>query len=311
MNLLSKYFEELSLTELYKLLQARAEIFVVEQNCVYQDLDDIDLRSLHVFYESEGKILAYLRAFEKEDGVVQMGRVLTVSHGTGLGGMLLKAGIREIQEKLNPKRIYIEAQCYATGYYEREGFQICSDPFLEDGIPHVQMILELGAPSHQKGDFMFIRKAARDDLSRIAEIFVFNNRINYLPIFRDEAYSFGKLQVVSLIDTCFEKPESLAGTYVYDDGLIRGFLQIEGTEIQKLYVDPFFQSHGIGRALIEYAVEVHHADCLWVLEKNTRAVSFYRRHGFVPTGERVLEEGTAEHLLRLRRSRPESPALLT
>ena len=74
---------------------------------------------------------------------MQVGRVLTIEHGKGLGGELLKAGLEQIKEKYNPKKIYIEAQCYATGYYEKEGFRICSDEFLEDGIPHVQMELIL------------------------------------------------------------------------------------------------------------------------------------------------------------------------
>lgn len=143
MKFVTKFFEELTTAELYELLKARAEIFVVEQNCIYQDLDDRDYDSLHVFYEESGKVLAYLRAFSKEEGVVQMGRVLTIEHGTGLGGKLLRAGMDSIKEKFQPQKIYIEAQSYATGYYEREGFTICSEEFLEDGIPHVQMEVTL------------------------------------------------------------------------------------------------------------------------------------------------------------------------
>ena len=143
MNLVSKFFNELTACELYEILKARAQIFVVEQNCAYQDLDGKDYDSLHVFYESDGKVTAYLRAFVKESGVVQMGRVLTLEHGKGLGGKLLKEGINQIKEKQAPESIFIEAQCYATGFYEREGFKICSEEFLEDGIPHVEMILKL------------------------------------------------------------------------------------------------------------------------------------------------------------------------
>lgn len=143
MKFVTKFFDELTTAELYELLKARAEIFVVEQNCIYQDLDDRDYDSLHVFYEESGKVLAYLRAFQKEAGVVQMGRVLTIEHGTGLGGKLLRAGMDSIKEKFQPQKIYIEAQSYATGYYEREGFTICSEEFLEDGIPHVQMEVTL------------------------------------------------------------------------------------------------------------------------------------------------------------------------
>ena len=89
MNIEAKFFSELTTRELYEILKARAEIFVVEQNCVYQDLDDKDYESLHVFYEEDGKVAAYLRAFYRDDGIVQIGRVLTLQHGTGLGGKML------------------------------------------------------------------------------------------------------------------------------------------------------------------------------------------------------------------------------
>lgn len=143
MKLVVKYFNDLTTMELYELLKTRIAIFVVEQNRVYQDLDDKDYNSLHVFFEDNGKVAACLRAFLKEDNVVQIGRVLTLHHGNGLGGKLLKEGIAQIKSKMNPKKIYIEAQCYATGFYEREGFKVCSEEFLKDGIPHIAMDLEL------------------------------------------------------------------------------------------------------------------------------------------------------------------------
>lgn len=150
MRLESKLFDELSTRELYEILRARSAVFVVEQSCPYQDIDGVDYRSLHVFYEQEdGQVAAYLRAFWKEPAeglstdVVQMGRVLTVRRGEGLGGRILKDGIEQIRLKFNPKRIFIEAQCYARGFYEREGFAVCSEAFLEDGIPHVGMELAL------------------------------------------------------------------------------------------------------------------------------------------------------------------------
>ena len=148
---------------------------------------------------------------------------------------------------------------------------------------------------------MNIRKAAVGDLSRVAEIFVFNNRINYFPIFNDAHYSFGELQVIPLADSYFKKPEILCNLYVFDDGLVKGFLQMHGTEICKLYVDPFFQSQSIGAALIEFAVAAFAADHLWALERNTRAIAFYRKHGFRPTGQRKPEDGTAEYLVQLAR----------
>ncbi len=145
-----------------------------------------------------------------------------------------------------------------------------------------------------------IRKAKKEDLSRIAEIFVFNNRINYFPIFQDAGYSFGELQVVSVIDRYFSRDEVLRDIYVYDDGLVKGFLLLEGTEIGKLYVEPCFQSQHIGQALIRVAID-RGADLVWALEKNTRAIVFYARHGFRPTGEKKFEDGTTEYLVELRR----------
>lgn len=148
---------------------------------------------------------------------------------------------------------------------------------------------------------MNIRKAKTDDLSRIAEIFVWNNRINYFPIFKDEGFSFGELQVVSLVNQYFGKDEIFRTIYVFDDGLIRGFLQMNDTEICKLYVDPFFQNKGIGNDLMEYAVKELHANYLWALEKNVKAISFYQRHGFHLSGQKKFEEDTTEYLVKLER----------
>lgn len=143
MELTIETFQELTTKELYEILKVRGAIFVVEQSCTYQDIDGLDEASLHLFYEDGGQVQAYLRAFEKEPGIVQMGRVLTLRHGEGLGGRLLHEGIPVIKEQFQPSKIVIEAQCYATGYYEKAGFQRCSEEFLEDGIPHVRMELTL------------------------------------------------------------------------------------------------------------------------------------------------------------------------
>lgn len=149
---------------------------------------------------------------------------------------------------------------------------------------------------------MLIRKAEKRDLSRVAEIFVFNNRINYFPIFKDAVYSFGTLQVVSAIDNYFGKKETFGNLFVAEgDGIIKGFIEIQKTEIVKLYVEPLFQNCGTGGELIEFALQNFQADFLWALEKNTRAISFYKRHGFFPTGARKHEEGTAEYIVELRR----------
>lgn len=148
---------------------------------------------------------------------------------------------------------------------------------------------------------MHIRQACAGDASRIAEILVFNNRLNFFPIFRDEQFSFGEMQVVPIAQAYLSDSAALGGAYVYDDGLVRGFVQICGREIKKLYVDPFFQNRGVGAALLDYALAQKQAAFLWALEKNVRAIRFYQRHGFRLTQERALEEGTTEYLVKLER----------
>ncbi len=143
-----------------------------------------------------------------------------------------------------------------------------------------------------------IRRAESKDLSRIAEIQVFNYRLYFYPIFKSDEYYFSELQVPSLMHSYESELDSL---YVYDDGVIKGFIKIENTYIARLFVEPVLQNCSIGSRLLEYAVNEHHADHLWALEKNTKAIRFYERHGFFATGERKLEEGTAEYLILLKR----------
>lgn len=146
-----------------------------------------------------------------------------------------------------------------------------------------------------------IRTAEERDVSRIAEILVFNNRLNFYPIFRNDDYSFGELQVVPMAEQFRSDPALLARTFVYDDGVVRGLIVLDGPEISKLFVDPCFQNRGIGAALLKFAVEVHHADVLWALEKNVRGIRFYERHGFRATGEKIFEDDTTEYLIRMKR----------
>lgn len=91
--------------------------------------------------------------------------------------------------------------------------------------------------------------------------------------------------------------------WVYDDnGLVKGFLWVDDKQIKKLFVEPVLQSRGIGEKLLEYAVSELDATYLWALEKNTRAIDFYKRHGFMVTDEKMLEEGTTEYLVKLIRT---------
>lgn len=143
MELIIKAFEELSAGELYEILKARTAVFVVEQTCPYQDIDGLDPHAFHVWVEENGELKAYLRVLSKDADTAHIGRVLTTERGRGYGARVLKAGIAVARERLKKSAVYIEAQSYATGFYAREGFRVISDEFLEDGIPHVKMLLKL------------------------------------------------------------------------------------------------------------------------------------------------------------------------
>lgn len=145
MEFVIKKYEELTVDELYEILKARINVFVVEQNCPYPELDDKDKRAYHVWLKENGIIKAYLRVLDA--GVsyeeASIGRVLTTERGKGYGEMIFAKGIEIAREKLDAEKIRIGAQLYAKGFYERFGFRQISDKYLEDGIYHIEMILEL------------------------------------------------------------------------------------------------------------------------------------------------------------------------
>lgn len=143
-----------------------------------------------------------------------------------------------------------------------------------------------------------IRKATINDLSRIAEIQVFNYRLFFYPIFKFDKYYFDELQVLTLMK---EYETGIDSLYVYDDGVIKGFIKIEGTYIARLFVEPVLQNGSIGSQLLEYAINEHNADYLWALQKNEKAIRFYERHGFKATGEKKLEDGTTEYLILMKK----------
>lgn len=144
MELCIKRFGELTLDELYEIMRLRLAVFVVEQNCVYQDADGKDADAYHVFLRDEEGIQAYLRVLDR--GVsfddVSLGRVIARRRRCGLGSEILRAGVAVARERFDAERIVIEAQVYAHGLYEKQGFRQTSGEFLEDGIPHIQMTLE-------------------------------------------------------------------------------------------------------------------------------------------------------------------------
>ena len=143
-----------------------------------------------------------------------------------------------------------------------------------------------------------VRQATIADLSRIAEIVIFNYRLNFYPIFQNDDYYFNELQVSKVA----KQYEDVVGNmWVYDDGAIKGVIQIENSEIKKLFVEPALQGKSIGSYLLKYAIVEHKANTLWALEKNVRAIRFYKRHSFNVTTDKKLEEDTTEYLVRLKR----------
>jgi len=139
-----KRFEELTTTELYEILRVRAEVFVVEQTCIYQDLDLKDKKAYHLFCENNGEIVAYLRILDK--GVsypeISIGRVLTreTNRRTGLAREMMQKAISFVEEELSEMQIRISAQLYLKRFYESLGFLITSEVYLEDDIEHIEMV---------------------------------------------------------------------------------------------------------------------------------------------------------------------------
>lgn len=146
-----------------------------------------------------------------------------------------------------------------------------------------------------------IRPAEKADASRIAEILIFSKRVNYREIFHNDIVSFGEMQVYPLAKDYIDHSDKLNGIWVYDDEFVKGMIHIEGNQIAELYVDPFFEGQGIGSALIEFAIEQKDCDRLWVLEKNTKAIRFYQKHGFSFTSEKQLQDGTPEFIVKMHR----------
>ena len=146
-----KRFQELTVDELYELLRARSEVFVVEQDCVYQDMDGDDQPSIHLWLTDGDKVVAVCRVCPAGTHMeeVSIGRVITTERGKGYGKRIMQEGIAVARECFGAKRIDIEAQEYAHGFYEQVGFRQSSEPFILDGIPHIRMTWEEPSPCEE------------------------------------------------------------------------------------------------------------------------------------------------------------------
>ena len=146
MNWILKNFDSLSREELYEILRLRSEIFVVEQNCAFQDMDEKDFCALHLFLRDANnkKIITYARLFQPGDYYFQasIGRVAVKleNRREGLGHHLMKKAIEEIETNFHTKPIKIGAQLYLKEFYESHGFQQIGEEYIEDGIPHIHML---------------------------------------------------------------------------------------------------------------------------------------------------------------------------
>lgn len=146
MNWHLKRFDELTTNELYEILRARAEVFVVEQTCVYQDCDLKDQKSWHLFSEENGEIVTYMRIIEK--GVsyqeISMGRLLTRENyrKDGLSRKTLEKALDFVVHTLGETKVRVSGQLYLKKFYESMGFRTTSEVYLEDEIEHVQMLYE-------------------------------------------------------------------------------------------------------------------------------------------------------------------------
>lgn len=143
-----KSFEELDINELYEILKLRVDVFVVEQNCPYPEIDGIDKDAFHIICKEGGELAAYARLY-KEKGEIHLGRVIAKNRGQGHGKLILNEAIESAYEKYQTEKIIIEAQTYAKDFYAKAGFEQRSETYLLDGIPHIKMVLKPSFDSKQ------------------------------------------------------------------------------------------------------------------------------------------------------------------
>ena len=148
MNTVIKNFSELSTEEIYKILKLRSEVFVVEQNCVYQDIDEKDQKAVHLFLEKNNEIIAYTRIFKKGDYYEEnpsIGRVVVSKkeRGKKLGKKIMLNSIEFIKKELEGRKIELSAQKYLDKFYKDLDFYSEGEDYLEDGIPHQRMFYDL------------------------------------------------------------------------------------------------------------------------------------------------------------------------
>ncbi|MBW7675278.1 GNAT family N-acetyltransferase [Chryseobacterium chendengshani] len=139
-----KSFEEITTSELYAIIKARVDVFVVEQNCPYHDLDGYDQQAIHIWAEEDNNVLAYCRIFNKGIKYTEtsIGRVLTTekARGKSLGKQLIQYAVETIENRFHTSEVRISAQDYLLRFYSGFGFKDTGKKYLEDNIPHTEMV---------------------------------------------------------------------------------------------------------------------------------------------------------------------------
>ena len=147
MKITTYTYQQLSKEKLYQIIRLRLEVFVLEQNCIYQDLDNKDQKAIHLVGEEEGKVIAYTRLFKKGDYFenASIGRVIVKkeSRKKDYGKIIMQKSIEELKNEYNEENIEISAQKYLIKFYDDLGFKKIGEEYLEDNIPHIKMVLKI------------------------------------------------------------------------------------------------------------------------------------------------------------------------
>ncbi len=296
MDIITKHFSELSASELYEIVRARIAVFVVEQTCPYQELDGKDLNAYHVVLRDENEIAAYCRVLDRGvsyENEPSIGRVITIRRGTGCGLIVMREGIRIAQEKYGARAIRISAQKYAKGFYEKCGFRQVSEEYLEDDIPHIQMLWE-------SAENLSYEKANMSDLPHLCELFrSAAEEMSKRGIEQwDDIYPSAKdlkcdieCGEMYLVKCGSETAAAFALNNKYDESYELGQWKhdVPFAVLHRLCVDPKFQNRGIAakavkhieKLLAENSVEAIRLD---VYSLNPFALRLYEKLGFERAG---------------------------
>ena len=142
MEFCAKKFDELTVDELYEILKLRSQVFVIEQGINCLDMDDVDKVATHFYLLDNGEMVAYLRAFDNGSGVAKIGRVLATTRGQGLGKKVVSFAVEQLK-KDGFSCVFVSSQKHAQGFYGKLGFVATSDDYVEEGVLHVAMEMQL------------------------------------------------------------------------------------------------------------------------------------------------------------------------